>query len=73
MLTKTDLKAIESLFDRKFDGKFKSAFEIAFNPIKKDLRKIKSDLKVAISVFDRITINHEERIKILESLRPALA
>ncbi len=70
MLTKTDLKAIESLFDRKFDEKFEEKFKTAIKPLRKDLKTMEGRLTISINkvadYLDEKILNHEDRIRNLE-------
>ncbi|MDO8609861.1 MAG: hypothetical protein Q7R95_04890 [bacterium] len=82
MLTKSDLKAIENLFDRKFDEKFDEKFDKKFDekfdekfeskivkelkPMKRDINKIKKDLEATIRFFDSDIVNHDKRIVRIE-------
>lgn len=70
MLTKTDLKAIESLFDHKFDEKFEEKFKTAIKPLRKDLKAMEGRLTIRINkvadYFDEKILNHEDRIRNLE-------
>lgn len=58
MLTKSDLQAIENLFDQKFDEKFA--------PIQKSINKIKNDLEATIRFFDNDIVDHGKRITRIE-------
>lgn len=62
MLTKTDLKDIGNLLDERLDKQFK----IKFKPIKSDISKIRKDIDVIISLFDREYINLRQRIERIE-------
>ena len=74
MLTKPDLKAIENLFDKKFDEKFDEKFDKKFDekfdekfrPIRRDIQRIKNDLRATIRFFDKDIISHEKRIGRIE-------
>lgn len=71
MLTKTDLKVIEFLFDRKFDEKFKIAIKPVKNAIKSLENRMVAKFNEVIDHFDDKIIDHEKRIRNLEtSFRP---
>ena len=62
MLTKTDLKDIGNLLDERLDKQFK----IKLKPIKSDISKIRKDIDVIVSLFDREYINLRQRIERIE-------
>jgi hypothetical protein len=78
MLTKTDLQAIENIFDRKFDEKFEEKFEEKFDkkfdekfeekiaPLRKIMNQINKKFDLFVDYFDEKTIDHEKRIHSLE-------
>jgi len=58
MLTKTDLKKIDNLLDKRF--------KIELKPIKSDISKIRKDIDVIISLFDREYVNLRQRVERIE-------
>ncbi len=75
MLTKSDVKTIGDLFDKKFDEKFdkkfKDGFDLAFEKhtksIKEDVSQIRHDQKLIIKFFDREYLDLRKRVERIES------
>lgn len=66
MLTQDDLKQIALLLDEKLETKLEAKFEQKLAPIKKDIKKIKSDLKLVINTFDKKDISMTYRMERVE-------
>lgn len=56
---KAQIQQLEEVLDKKF--------KIELKPIHKKLNKLQDDLDTTINFFDRITVDHEVRIKNLEN------
>lgn len=61
---------VDSALDKGFSPKQKQELDLVFEaklkPVKKDLRKIKSDLKRVINHFDKRLINRDIRLEKVE-------
>lgn len=56
---KAQIQQFEEVLDKKF--------KVELKPIHKKLDKLQDDLNTTINFFDRITIDHEVRIKKIEN------
>ncbi len=75
MLTKSDLQQISLLLDKKFNQKFgveldeklDKKFSTELKPLKVALLKIQKDLKTIVNYFDEEYLNHDHRIRKIET------
>jgi len=75
MLTKTDLKAIEMVFDNRLDIKLDSKLDEKLKPIhsdikiiKKDVKKLQKDVNGVILFADKGLLSTQKRIRNVESV-----
>lgn len=66
MLTQKDISNISQKIGQVIDAKVPKIVEKQLQPIKKDIRKIKEDLKLVTNYFDQNYLNHDIRITHLE-------
>lgn len=64
MLTKDDLQAIQQIVKKEIGAETK--------PIKKELRKMRKDLNITITSFDREIIDTRRRVDRIETHLPPL-
>jgi len=62
MLTKGDLQAIKQVVKNEVD----ESLDIKLKPIRKDMRKIKKDVKTLIDHFDKRDVRIQKRVKKIE-------
>ena len=67
MLTKTDLAQIKKVVKTEFKGSVtKSDLRKELNPIRSDITKIRKDIDVIISLFDREYLEIRARVERIE-------
>lgn len=67
MLTKIDLKQIDSLISKRLQNvATKDSLKEELKPIKSDVAKIRKDIDVIIALFDREYINLRKRVEKIE-------
>lgn len=76
MLTKTDLQAIDNLIVKRVDEVVTKRIREEHKPIRKDISKMRKDIDVMLSLFDREYVNLRSRVERIEehlSLTPMSA
>lgn len=74
MLTKTDLKSIDNLLDKKFDANLKPIANDIKNLqkdmtiVKKDVKKLKKDVNGVIFMADKGLLTVQKRVKAIETV-----
>lgn len=66
MLTKDDLQAIQQIVKVEVKKEIKDGFSVGLKPIHKELRKLRKDLNVTITSFDREIIDTRHRVDRIE-------
>lgn len=66
MLTKTDLQAIDNLIVKRVDEVVTKRIREEHKPIRKDISKMRKDIDVMLSLFDREYVNLRSRVERIE-------
>ncbi len=69
MLTKTDLKSFEKVLDNRLDVKLDAKLKPIHNDIKiikKDVRKLRQQLKITSDTLDKENLKTAKRVTIIE-------
>lgn len=67
MLTKSDVKIISDLFDKKFDEKFEKSFTKHTKSVKEDIMQIRKDQKLIVRFFDKEYLDLRKRVERIET------
>ena len=66
MLTKQDIQTISDLLDKNLEEKLEEKLEKKLKPIWKELRKLRKNLNITISTFDKDICDLKRRTSYLE-------
>lgn len=66
MLTKTDLKQIDKLLTKRISSETSKSVKKELKPIKSDMSKVRKDVDVIITLFDREYVDLRKRVEAIE-------